>query len=127
MTSEYGSDYQDELLLTRGMAAMVEPYMRVLSDNAVAAHERAGCLGTVARKRRRESLQERQNHRCALCGVRFSDDPQSNRYATFEHFIPKNYGGTNTPHNLAMTCHDCNKRRKADAFEQIIEVFGIHA
>lgn len=69
-------------------------------------------LSSTDRKRdKRARMSEAQNHRCAYCGVVFSDDPDSPDYATFDHVIQRRLGGWNSEDNLVMACFSCNNIR----------------
>lgn len=54
-------------------------------------------------------LEERQNYRCALCGVtlRSATSPQ------VDHIMPLAKGGDNAPSNLQILCGKCNSGKSA--------------
>lgn len=83
---------------------------------------------SAARRARTRKLSEAQNHRCAFCSreTYLSDSEREDRYhklskgllATLEHVIPQAQGGTDSPANGVMSCHECNSRRGTmDAWE----------
>lgn len=81
----------------------------------------------------KDRLSEAQNHRCCFCGYRFEYSRHElnfkdvwpmiyrgvhldisvgkKRYPTFEHIVPRIFGGTNDEENLAISCNDCNNKR----------------
>ena len=58
----------------------------------------------------RQTLSERQNHRCCWCGERMADDPGP-RQTTLEHVVPSSRGGSDDEANLAASCRECNHDR----------------
>lgn len=83
-------------------------------------------------------LSERQNHRCAYCGIQLTFDTKTSRTsASRDHVIPRTRGGTNDESNLVAACTHCNTwrgqknavnffrqitRLKQDASERIIKL-----
>jgi 5-methylcytosine-specific restriction endonuclease McrA len=64
---------------------------------------------------------EAQNHRCCYCGIRFSDDPRSESFATWEHVLPRARGGSDTLKNLVLACHACNAGREDEMWPEHYE------
>ena len=64
-----------------------------------------------SKKNNKCGLLEAQNHRCCYCHSIFQDHPESPRYATFEHVIPRKNKGTNKWSNLVIACALCNSLR----------------
>lgn len=65
--------------------------------------------------RKRETIQllgEAQNHRCAYCGVRMTDD-RSDTGRTIDHILPRSQGGKNTMLNMVLACQRCNGLRSS--------------
>lgn len=44
---------------------------------------------------------------CAYCGGTYSDDNPK----TLDHIVPTCMGGSNSPHNIAICCEECNKSK----------------
>jgi HNH endonuclease len=60
----------------------------------------------------RRKLSEEQNHRCCYCGqILQLDNPYASNYASIEHIVPREYGGSNDWDNLAVSCMTCNNSR----------------
>jgi 5-methylcytosine-specific restriction endonuclease McrA len=63
------------------------------------------------------ALLRRQKYRCALCGCRFPDerDPATIRTPafepTFDHIVPRSFGGSDTFENLQIAHGTCNKQK----------------
>lgn len=90
----------------------------------------------AAHYRRKRKLYLSQKGRCCFCTNIMMLDTSStniNRIATFEHVIPKYFGGTNEITNLKISCHACNKagghmdfdefliKRRSPEYEEILE------
>lgn len=60
----------------------------------------------------RTILSERQNHRCAMCGIHTNLIKHSKQRATVEHVLTRSRGGRNHPDDCVMTCSRCNGNRK---------------
>lgn len=69
------------------------------------------CRGRVRSRGHHLSLSEAQNHRCAYCTERMSDDRLSPRFATIEHVVEQSKGGKSVFKNLVMACLACNMMR----------------
>jgi len=69
------------------------------------------------RSRWMQYLLEQQGKRCALCGFRFPLDGELHPSAesawrpTFDHIIPKAYGGWDALENLQLAHRICNVRK----------------
>lgn len=62
---------------------------------------------------KRTALCEAQNWRCCYCGIRFSDDVDSDACATIEHVVPIVAGGLMRWLNEVVACRLCNEGRGA--------------
>lgn len=60
----------------------------------------------------RTLLSERQNHRCAMCGIVTNLVKNSKQRATIEHVLTRSRGGRDHPDDCAMTCYRCNQKRR---------------
>jgi 5-methylcytosine-specific restriction endonuclease McrA len=56
-------------------------------------------------------LSEAQNWKCCWCGCNTTDERKKWNSSTIEHVIPKSFGGSDDPSNLAMSCNRCNNNR----------------
>lgn len=63
----------------------------------------------LKKKEIRETLSERQNHRCCFCQCKFEDTGY--RRATIEHVVPKALNGKDEEVNLVASCFRCNSNR----------------
>ena len=63
----------------------------------------------------RNTLSERQNHRCCYCGVTMTYKHETPDFVqtmmTIEHVVPKSHGGTDDDDNLVAACQSCNSAR----------------
>ena len=59
-----------------------------------------GNVGSVARRRKRKRILERDGNACVYCGA--AED------LTLDHIIPKARGGTSADRNLQTLCRPCN-------------------
>ena len=48
---------------------------------------------------------------CPCCGEVLAADSGQSQYATLEHIVPLDHGGSNEPHNLDVICNLCNSAR----------------
>jgi len=58
-------------------------------------------------------IQSRIGFPCPCCGEIMVGDPDHPQYATIEHIIPLDHGGTNNPDNLDVICYSCNTARNS--------------
>ncbi len=70
-----------------------------------------------SRIRKCRRISERQNHRCAYCGVRtwskaLGEKGLLETQATIDHLVCRSQGGTWQEDNLVMACHQCNNERQ---------------
>lgn len=49
--------------------------------------------------------------RCPYCERHFDTSSARSHKRTIDHIVPRYYGGTNNPRNLAMVCKDCNQSK----------------
>ncbi|RYD68679.1 MAG: HNH endonuclease [Verrucomicrobiaceae bacterium] len=70
----------------------------------------------------RTVLSERQNHRCAYCGIVTNLVRESKQRATVEHVLTRSRGGRDHPDDCVMACARCNGKRgeKVLPEEQIV-------
>lgn len=78
-----------------------------------------------------------QEGRCAYCGVAMTLEysPDDRTYATFDHIIALDIGGSNEPINKVIACVHCNRgkrshtvsslRNMADVLERLINERGL--
>jgi 5-methylcytosine-specific restriction endonuclease McrA len=65
----------------------------------------------------RETLMDRQDGLCAICGHRFAAPDEVNESveveyaATFDHIVPRSQGGTDDVANLRLVHYRCNVAR----------------
>ena len=68
----------------------------------------------------RQKLGREQGNKCCFCGVTMTWNmkkiPLAMTCATLEHIIPKSKGGKDHINNLAVSCWQCNSRRKDKPF-----------
>lgn len=72
-----------------------------------------GSTGWISPKLRRE-LYERDRWVCHLCGDQVDPtlDPNSNKFPSLDHIIPRSKGGSDDPLNLKTACRICNSIRQ---------------
>jgi 5-methylcytosine-specific restriction endonuclease McrA len=67
--------------------------------------------------RKRTSIAESQNHRCAYCGIRCNGRGDQGNAPTIDHIIPIGNGGTRSWDNEVLSCRLCNGGRSVtDAY-----------
>lgn len=62
----------------------------------------------------RESLIQKQNNKCAVCGKKISS-----QNAHLDHIIPWDYVGDNLNDNYQMLCETCNTRKGTSTYFEI--------
>ena len=62
----------------------------------------------------RESLIEKQNYKCAICGKNISS-----QNSHLDHIIPWDYVGDNLNDNYQMLCETCNTRKGTSTYFEI--------
>lgn len=70
----------------------------------------------------KELLSGEQNHRCCLCGIRMGYFGDWQRYPTFEHVVPRVFGGRFEYENLVISCSECNCKRGAPVTRDILQI-----
>lgn len=79
---------------------------------------RGGRRTTTARRR---LIIERDRSVCYLCGILVPFDE-----VEVDHLLPRSRGGTSEPHNLAVSCMKCNRRRgNRIEIEQLMKLFEL--
>lgn len=63
----------------------------------------------------RKEIFERDNHKCAYCGIELSISE-----SIIEHIIPKSMGGKTTIDNLVLSCGYCNRKISARTPKEIL-------
>lgn len=100
---------------------------RELEIEAAWLLHRRMCYGQSS-VRTRETLYrlcEAQNWRCCYCGCRMTDGGNTLERATFEHVVPRAFGGPDTESNLVIACMGCNNRRGSEYYAIHLEVLDI--
>lgn len=69
-----------------------------------------------------DKIIESQNRRCAMCGMKFTEDISP----TIDHILPLSKGGNHSSDNIQALCHSCNSKKHNKIDYGYIQAWGIN-